>query len=382
MTLEVLSGDKTIYVSSSGSDTNDGDTSSTAYATIGKAIERVKGIWPGDYLITVDIGTGVYTESATLDFNYPFGKQVTFKGASEYIGECTMTAADTSVTRPSGTQIAKDYFYFTVQFPEGKSVTTGIRNYLLITASSGGTNPEAIRGAFPVTSWNSTTREATVRARLSYNILYGFNLPSGSITCTATILTSVFDTSHSPALDVCGPYHGGTWNSLVFEGPNVSGTLAISVTDTACFAAGSEFAVMLFATAYLVDTNSTLFADESTIQSCSIGLDIDGASVANLRSATVSLTTGAIKGYGASTIAASSLLSNYSMNLHVVNVTERTVADVDNATMVSCLGATPLGAWKGALISAVGTTIVVTGYDESSPAYNTLGDSQAYVYQP
>lgn len=62
-----LAADKTYYVSQvSGSDTNDGETSGTAFATIGKAVAVVVATDLGGRNVTIDVADGNYIESLRL----------------------------------------------------------------------------------------------------------------------------------------------------------------------------------------------------------------------------------------------------------------------------------------------------------------------------
>ena len=62
-----LAADKTWYVNAAtGNDGNDGETSGTAFATIGKAVATVIATDLGGYHATIDVAAGTYTESLNL----------------------------------------------------------------------------------------------------------------------------------------------------------------------------------------------------------------------------------------------------------------------------------------------------------------------------
>jgi hypothetical protein len=59
---ELLTANRTYYVRTTGSDSNDGLTSGAPFLTIGKAITVCKTIDFGGYTVTIDIGSGTFSE--------------------------------------------------------------------------------------------------------------------------------------------------------------------------------------------------------------------------------------------------------------------------------------------------------------------------------
>jgi hypothetical protein len=66
---EVLTGNRTYYVRTTGSDSNDGLSSGAAFLTIGKAINVCKTIDFFGYVVTIDIGSGTFSEKVVPGSN-------------------------------------------------------------------------------------------------------------------------------------------------------------------------------------------------------------------------------------------------------------------------------------------------------------------------
>jgi hypothetical protein len=253
MSLEELSANTTLYVRTTGNDTTGDGTSGSPYATLGRAIERIEMMWFGDYTLTIDLGEGMFTETAKLTINHPQGEKLLVQGVDEDLSSVSVGSIDTSLT--SGT-----YYYYnvTLTLPVGKSVSVG--DYIIIRSATGGTNPKLLLGCHEVTAWNSGTRVATVAVRVySYDEIGSSTphpLPSGSITCNVTLSKTAVNLSND-GLEVTDSCHGGTWNHLVIC---KAGT-AITLLNNSFLGLGSRCAVKDCDKAVWVEFNSTLFAD-------------------------------------------------------------------------------------------------------------------------
>ena len=113
---EYLTTDRTYYVRTDGSNSNDGlsDTAQGAFATVQYAIDNVAGnIDPNKYLVTIQLGAGTYNETVTLRPHLSY-QNVVIQGTSTY-GEVVLTGVvcnfvqrwtikDLELDNPSGPQ--------------------------------------------------------------------------------------------------------------------------------------------------------------------------------------------------------------------------------------------------------------------------------------
>jgi hypothetical protein len=80
---EMLTANRTYYVSTTGNDTNDGLTVSTPFATIQKAVDTVASIDCSIYNVTIQLADGTYYQNVLL---------------KQYVGAGTMTLQGNSAT--------------------------------------------------------------------------------------------------------------------------------------------------------------------------------------------------------------------------------------------------------------------------------------------
>ncbi len=135
---------KNYYVNpSTGLDSNNGETSSTPWLTIEKAINHIADhyvVTPGE--IVINLAKGEYTPSSTLSFAHRCGQAVSLVGPTPL--QKNVQAVYSVTSRTPGNQRA------TLTLSDTTNVAAG--DYILIDNPTGGTNEEALIGAHKIES--------------------------------------------------------------------------------------------------------------------------------------------------------------------------------------------------------------------------------------
>ena len=252
--LKVLDATTTIYLRTTGDDSNGGYASDDAFLTPERAITETRKWNPGDYILSVNVGDGTFNCSATIDSSHVDGQSVTWVGvATEYTSR-TINNIDGSATALS---TGLEYIDFDVSLPAASGAAVG--QHLLIKTTSGGTNPNLVKGCHEIVTWNGTSNIATVRCVRAAGVT---TLPSGTITAnTLTLVLTTFNFSASHGLSSSGINHCGIWNKLVVKGSfSYTGVLMLR---GASISLGTNFATSKWGTNLQCQYGSIIQADAS-----------------------------------------------------------------------------------------------------------------------
>jgi hypothetical protein len=218
-THKLLDASKTIYVRTNGNDSNGGYESADAFLTPARAIRETQKYRTGDYTITINLGEGQYSVADALDPAHSDGHNITWEGiATEYTSQ-TVNNIDASTTS-YGTGL--EYIDFDVNLPPGSGTT--VNDYVLIKETSGGTNPNLVKGCHEIVAWNGTTNVATVRCVRTDS---STTLPSGTITANLTLVKTILGFSNAHGIYSIAGKHCGNWKEMVLTGS--SGKVGVSM---------------------------------------------------------------------------------------------------------------------------------------------------------
>jgi ribosomal protein L27 len=293
---KVLNATKTIYIRTTGNDSNGGYAGDDAFLTPGRAITELHKWIAEDYFLNVNIGQGTFNCAALLDSSYAYGSHTKWTGnATEYTSQ-TINNIDGSATALS---TGLEYIDFDVTLPAGSGAAVG--QFILVKTTSGGTNPNLVKGCHEIVTWNGTTNIATVRCVRTDGVT---TLPSGTITVnTLTLVRTILNFSASHGIYAATDLHCGTWDNMVFSGSlNYNG---IWLTRGASISLGTNFGTSKWATNLLIQYGSQLQGDGS-VHSYSDGyvVTVSSGSFASLRLAVIlsGCRTNAIRTYDGSSI--------------------------------------------------------------------------------
>jgi len=270
---KLLSEDKTIYLRTTGSDSNGGYSSDDAFLTPNRALVELYR-WVADgYFITIDIGEGTFNCGAALAPSYAYGANVTWSGnCSEY----TTAGAISNIGSDTALSTGLSYIDFDITLPAGHGASAGM--FVIIKTVSGGTKNYLTKGCHEIQSVSANT--ATVRCVRRSGITH---VPSGSITATAyTLVRSVFNFSASNGIKVNGAYHCGTWDCLVFKG-SISYN-GVWLLDGASIGLQDNFGTSGWDINLYAQNNASIFADSSVHSySDSYIISINGGGTISIR---------------------------------------------------------------------------------------------------
>ena len=209
--IKVLDVNKTIYLRTTGDDSNGGYASDDAFLTSERAIAELHTWKTGNYLLIVDVGEGTFNHTAAINPAHSDGQSIFWSGVIAAYTSRTINNIDGSATALS---IGLEYIDFDVSLPAASGAAVG--HYILVKTTSGGTNPNLVKGCHEIVTWNGTTNVATVRCVRADGVT---TLPSGTITAnTLTLVKSTFNFSVSNGIVSSGVHHCGTWDKMVIKG--------------------------------------------------------------------------------------------------------------------------------------------------------------------
>jgi len=208
---KLIATDTTFYISASGNDTTGAGSLASPWATVSKVLTYLteyaiaKGVW-----VTIQLVDGQYTWSTPLVFSHPFGAQI------RILGTTTSSLSMTSVQSSSGS--SGDYSIVINISSSVSGVSVG--DYVLISASSGGTNPQIIEGCHAVTAVDTGNNRLTITVKNAYA-----SAPSGAVAATVVVVKTVVTCSDTAIEIDVGASLGGL-DKIVFVGPGVATTTA------------------------------------------------------------------------------------------------------------------------------------------------------------
>jgi len=208
----------TIFVKTTGNDTTGDGSSTSPYATVGRAMVDVSKLIPSvaidgssENSVVIDVEAGHYTEPYTIRPLFPYGGRLYIIGDYQDCDASTATSYG-SVTF-SGTT---DFDYIDISGVLAAGTTATVGDYLVVKSATGGTNAQLVEGCHEITAWNSGTRAYTARVMRRSSVT---TAPSGTITLTtAHVSKTILTWSGKHGVLIAGMYWGGQWQNITLVG--------------------------------------------------------------------------------------------------------------------------------------------------------------------
>ena len=270
----LLEADETIFIrASGGSDSNDGESSGTALATIQKGIDFLYRRIANGYTITMDLGEGTYTPTSALEPAYPYGYNVRWRGVSASYTSVVVSDVG-AVTASSPAWSGLSYIDFDVVLPENAA---NAGEFVSVTASTGGANPELCLGVHQVTS---TDEEGAPEGYENITIrMFRRTGPTAVFTTSAVLSLTVIKTiihssSSTSGIKLNGAFHSGTWGEadygIVFRGTDAeSNDNGLWALNGASIVLGPDAATSGWETNLYAQNGALIFADYTAHSKCS-----------------------------------------------------------------------------------------------------------------
>ena len=207
--VRATSGQVTIYVRKTGSDTNEGYSSGDAFLTVARAIDELY-IWAARDTVTVDIGAGHYDESALI-VRWPYGGNLKVAGDRTTITSSCAISNIGSITSDS----PHEYVALDITLPVGESVSVG--DHIIVTDTADTVDAKyLVRGCHRVYAWDGGTRKATIRCY--YDLGSGYTPVNTTTVESMMLMKTVLQFASGTGVQVSGAYSGGQWDDLVLYG--------------------------------------------------------------------------------------------------------------------------------------------------------------------
>jgi hypothetical protein len=231
--VKVLDINKTVYMRTAGNDSNGGYSSDDAFLTPERALAELHKWIAEDYLLTVNVGEGTFNCAASFDPSYVYGANADWTGDADQYTNRTINNIDASASALSA---GLEYIDFDVVLPAASGAGTG--TYILVNTTSGGVNPNLVKGCHEIVTWNGITNVATVRC---VRVEGSTTLPSGTITAlTLTLVRTVFDFNNATNGFVASTdSHCCKWDKMVVKG--TIGSTGIWMLRGASIVLGADF---------------------------------------------------------------------------------------------------------------------------------------------
>lgn len=186
---EVLTASRTYYVATTGSDSNDGLTSGTAFLTTQKAVNVVLGLDLSTYNVTIQVADGTYTGSTSVNAPFVGSGTVTIRGNPTTPANCLINPATGGFYGSNGARFSLSGFKLT---PGAAAIQAdGIGTIITLTGSmeygAAGTNHMAVTSGGTITVLANYTISGSAQVHWNADGLSVINCLGRTITLTGTL---------------------------------------------------------------------------------------------------------------------------------------------------------------------------------------------------
>jgi hypothetical protein len=251
---KMVSENTTIYLRTTGDDSNGGYSSGDAFLTPARAVTELHKWTAEDYFLTVDVGEGTFNVAATINPSHVYGANIVWIGKSNNHTTLTINNIDGA---PLALSAGLEYIDFDINFAAGSGAAVGL--FILVKTTSGGSNPNLVKGCHEIIAWSANV--ATVRC---VRVAGSTTLPSGTITGdTLTLVKTVFNFNNSThGLFGDNSRHCGVWDKMVLKG--TLGYLGIWMILGSTIVLGSNFGTSKWEVNLASQSKSNIYASGST----------------------------------------------------------------------------------------------------------------------
>jgi hypothetical protein len=211
----MVSENTTIYLRTTGDDSNGGYSSGDAFLTPARAVTEshkwmVSNALATGQVLAINVGEGTFNVATTIYPAHIHGANIVWNGVTAAHTALTINNIDGAASTLLPGQL--EYIDFDVTFAGGSGAAVG--QFILVKVTSGGTNPNLVKGCHKIIAYSANV--ATVRC---VRVAGATILPSGTITANVTLVKTVFDfISSTVGIFANDSAHCGIWNNMVIKG--------------------------------------------------------------------------------------------------------------------------------------------------------------------
>ena len=251
---KMINAHKSIYLRTTGDDSNGGYSSGDAFLTPARVITELAKWMAQDYSLLVNVGEGTFNVASLIDPSHIYGNHIFWAGIVTAHTSLTIDNIDGLATALSA---GLEYIDFDVTFAGGSGAAVG--QFVIVKTTSGGSSPNLVKGCHEIIAYS--TNVATVRC---VRVAGSTTLPSGAITAdTLTLVKTVFDfNGPSHGILANSNQHAGNWDKIAIKGDlPYSG---VWVAGGAAIVLGVDACTSKWGTNLKCQGSSTMLADFST----------------------------------------------------------------------------------------------------------------------
>lgn len=214
-----LTANKSFYVRTDGSDTNNGLTTGNAFLTLQRAADETRKWRTGDFKITVDIGKGRFQVDESFDPGHLDGRNILWRGhvnGPDHTDD--MAFGDLTYAPIPPDPAAPTYGTFSATIDDADELPAlSTAAHALIRGASGDTNYHFLNGGHHIASW--VEAEKTGILTWPYNSKTSPILGTDPMTVESLAITETEIRFHyTTGLRSSGGLHCGTWAYMSLRG--------------------------------------------------------------------------------------------------------------------------------------------------------------------
>ena len=281
MSLNVLTANESLYVATTGNDSNNGLSSGNAVATIDRALEIIGGMYIGEHTVTVHVADGTYNNSDVIMPNCPHGSNVVFEGGTTE----EFTNGDVNWV---GSLVGEydNMYYYSLRFQLASTPTKApaAGDFVKITDVSGDTYGKTLRGVHEVTSYDSNNRNVIIKVWVDNDSHVNGKRISTSASVDGEFIYTVLNfNNNSNGIKMVGPKHGGHWDNMVFKGSSPIVGNGIWMMSGSVISFGSSVGFSGWKNALYAQNNGCIYADYTAISYANYLVSCQNAGVVSVR---------------------------------------------------------------------------------------------------
>ena len=195
--------------------------SGETYTDIQSALDSLKNVFiDAGVVVTLQLKDEVYPISSSIVVDHPQGSQI------EIVGLTKVAKTLSSIQGAPGG--AAGNWSVVLNLNDVSDITTSHFAFIDYNDVSGGTDPDLLKGVWPITNVDGPNNRITINTTTQYA-----TAPSGAVAGNVYILKSVIDVAGVDGIELTSSYNQlKTLSNLVLDGRDATGNKGIDLTES------------------------------------------------------------------------------------------------------------------------------------------------------